>query len=490
MPLPAALLAAASRVAAIAATGARAAAVGGARLGSQIARVGRTLVSASTQAARASVRALSRAAVKLANRARVLGGQLWRALLRALRRIRSAYARFVRAARRLLGDPSTAVGDDQIAAAAKRHAAAKDAIEAMSEALQDDRLLNRLLKAMEAEEGEPDELALRALSEEYQAVVSGLIEEFAGVEDVEVALEAFYERAAPYILAARLAAGADPTVLDDIDVEEHLAQAGEDFVEALSKDPTARATAQASQRLMTAVGESYARARQRLAMARNLTAVAGVDEPTMFADAQSVAREKAKEAEELAQEYGEAKRGLYGLDRLLRRIGQFICSAFGREQPPEARREDETEGREEEAEEPQDEETIYGVWVTDCRRMVSRHCPDCVALEAATAIEPTPVENLPVPGVETQCGALCACCVREMSRDEAQMYGVAYWATSPYLASDASGSFDAIVAMTRERLASDPESLLQGMPERMRNRVREWLSRLRDPDAPLPHSDE
>ena len=496
MPI-ASLIAAASRIASLALSGARNAATTGFALSRRVAEAGRRLISSANRAARATYRAFTQRARNLARRASALGDQLWRSLVNALRELRLAALRILRAVRRIFRSPSEPPepNEDDIRKIARRYPGAKSAIEALQEALQDERLMQRLSELLLQDEREMDELSIGSMSEAYQAEVRALLEELEAqgeTIDEEVALEQFYERAAPYVLAARLAAGDDPTVLDDMDIEEHLAQLGEDFVETLSQEAPARVLARSTTSLFGAVKESYRRARMRLAMASNLATSVNADEFIPFATVQEVAQRNAREAEELAQAFDSAKRGQFGIAGLLERLSDFVAGVIcalpealglfrrGAEDEREQREErEEPDGRERDEE---DDETIYGVWRVNCTRVTQRHCSDCLALEALTALGPVPIENLPTPGTETQCGSECACCIDEVSASEAEQFSRIYWQGAPYFLSQ-----EQIDELLSSRSEDAMRLALARMQPDVSARLRKWLETI-DLSADVPHA--
>lgn len=468
MPPIASLIAAAGRVAFLAATKARNAATMGVALSRRVAAAGRMLISSADRAARATYRAFTQRARNMANRARALGAQLWRALANALKELRLAALRIMRAVRRIFVSPSEPPEptEEDIRQIAKRYPGARSAIEALRDAIQDERLMRRLIELTPEEDQDIDELAVQAMSEAYQAEIRSLLEEFSDEEDEDVALEKFYERAAPYILAARLAAGDDPTVLDDIDVEEHLAQLGEDFVETLREESPSRVLSQASRSLLNAVSDAYKRARHRLAMAHNLAVSVNVEQFAPFAAVQEAAQRSAQEAVELTQAYEVAQRKQFGIADLLKQLAtDIMCGLFEKEE-------------EEDEEEPG--QVVYGVWRVNCTRAVTRHCQDCLALEAVTATEPVPIEDLPTPGAETACGDNCACCVDEVSREEALRFAITYWSGAPHFV-----PAEQVESMFFSGAQADREAVLARLPAAMANKVKAWLNVIEEgPDVP------
>lgn len=69
--------------------------------------------------------------------------------------------------------------------------------------------------------------------------------------------------------------------------------------------------------------------------------------------------------------------------------------------------------------------TTYGVWVLGD----AKHCRDCLSLAALTSLFPVPIDMLPVPGTETECGANCKCSVEVVSEDEMEGVLRAAWQT-------------------------------------------------------------
>ena len=271
----------------------------------------------------------------------------------------------------------------------------------------------------------------------------------------EEALAEFFESIEPVMLAIRVVETGDPTIVSDPDVESRLVEMASMFMEFASvahRDPLriasmAEVLADEMMRDARIAGFRFVLASQ-VVRDRVLADLPEATISSVFRGAESVSDELLSEIEEAMDSSKQVspQKLIQNIAALVREAAVIsahglsrMLSVFGVDAVKRAMRQegisvaeymdavkdafagahkDAVAGAHGEQEEEEEDNVIYGVWVRNAKRTVEKSCADCEALEALTSLKPVPITELPTPGVETQCGANCACDVEEVSGDE------------------------------------------------------------------------
>lgn len=119
------------------------------------------------------------------------------------------------------------------------------------------------------------------------------------------------------------------------------------------------------------------------------------------------------------------------------------------------------------------EGVVYGLWQTNCTRVVDRNCEQCLALEALTHTEMIPISKLPTPGTSTPCQDRCACCVVPVEEREYHDAVRSYWENFAL-------SRGLSLASVMTQFADDPATLARSVKETKRyaEAINKWFSQL------------